>query len=108
MNTNLLITLAFTLATNWTGYVDSGKELGVVKSNTVAQITYEGKLHELLLKSEDTGWHVWRDAPTGDIYFESVPGNYGQLILTNFPPFLGAPDDYIITPNDIAIDEMTP
>lgn len=64
MNTNLLISVVGVLVTNWTGHIDGTNEIGVVKSNTVAQVEYGGVKHELLLKSEHTMRYVLRECGT--------------------------------------------
>lgn len=80
MTTNAILatlTIVGSLVTNWTGTYIDNKEIGLIKTNVVGYVEYEGKLHQLLLSSEDTGQHVWR---TNNIITFTSPW-YDEIIL---------------------------
>lgn len=71
----LIVTL--TLATNWTGTVKDGQELGYVVTNHVATVTYEGTSNVFTLKSVPGNVAVWRPAQTsGVLWLYPGPGAY--------------------------------
>jgi hypothetical protein len=73
-------TLLLQDSTNWTGVVSSGKELGFVVTNYVAQIVYDGGTNYLTVKTTVSDIAKWRTpcAPNGGFPTE------WKLIITNY------------------------
>ena len=61
MNTNIIALLVLSAATNWTGINHEGREPGLITTNHIAQVVYQGKTNEFKLLSEPSDRVVWRD-----------------------------------------------
>jgi UDP-N-acetylglucosamine transferase subunit ALG13 len=78
--TNLICKLILVLSTNWTGGVLNNKEVGVVVTNHVVEITYEGKTNDI----------VWCVSPSDRFVLRPLQvqtTNIGTLIITNTQPY---------------------
>lgn len=76
MNTNLIATLSLVLFTNWTGFRDGNRELGVLATNHVATIHYAGATNQFTLKTTYSNIGAWRTN-------ESVIYIFHDVIPTN-------------------------
>jgi len=77
--TNLIaqLSLSLVIVTNWTGWNHAGREAGIVFTNTVATVDYQGMTNSLTLTSTPSDWAVWRTNAQPSFYYATnywLPG----------------------------------
>lgn len=96
-NTTLAVAVSLVLSTNWTGWKrfspEGDLELGIVETNHMAKVTYEGKDYEFKLKSVPGGIAVWR---TNQISWGGLE-NWTNIIWIPDTNFFQTTSNYIKT-----------
>ena len=68
-NIILYITVSLVLATNWTGWHHDGREAGIVFTNSVVLVGYQGNTNSMVVLSTPSDWAVWRKSPVSKHYY---------------------------------------